>query len=186
LLFAVVISLAVASRLPFETALAQTGLAPPATSEAKPGPKAAGTSATTVSAETVLLLIRSALLTLNDAQQTGNYTVLRDRGAASFRNRNNAAQLSRIFSSLTVRGIDLSSTAILTPNMQSTPVIGSDGRLRIQGYFPGDPVRIDFDLMFEAVGGIWHIYALSVAPVVADANASAKTPAKGPASKAKK
>src|SRR5262245_26287516 len=42
-------------------------------------------------------LVRSALLTLNDANRCGNYTVLRDLAAPDFQARNTAADLARIF-----------------------------------------------------------------------------------------
>src|SRR5579885_3484421 len=46
-------------------------------------------------AEKIVLLLRTTLLTLNDALQTGNFTVLRDKGAPGFRNANTPAQLSQ-------------------------------------------------------------------------------------------
>ena len=47
----------------------------------------------------IVILVRTALLTLNDAVQTGNFTVLRDKGAPGFGEANSAARLSQIFSS---------------------------------------------------------------------------------------
>jgi hypothetical protein len=48
-------------------------------------------------AEKIVLLLRASLLTLNDALQTGNFTVLRDMGAPGFRDANTAARLSQSF-----------------------------------------------------------------------------------------
>ena len=73
-----VLGVLLAGMIPFlpDIALAQTGAAPPAAaSRPEPTPQNAPVA---VPAETVLLLIRSTLLSLNDALQTGNYTVLRD------------------------------------------------------------------------------------------------------------
>jgi hypothetical protein len=50
-----------------------------------------------ISTEQALYLIRSTLLTLNDANRSGNYTVLRDLAAPDFQVRNTAADLSQIF-----------------------------------------------------------------------------------------
>ncbi|MFZ2159602.1 MAG: hypothetical protein WAV72_26250, partial [Bradyrhizobium sp.] len=44
----------------------------------------------------VLVLVRSALLALDQANKTGNYTVLRDLGAPAFQV-NTAARLAEIF-----------------------------------------------------------------------------------------
>jgi hypothetical protein len=173
-LFAFSAVLAAMAHLLVETALAQPGTTSQGAAS-KPAPerqKAIAASATLIPAETALILIRSTLLSLNDAVQTGNYTVLRDRSAPSFRERNTAADLSKIFSDIARRGIELSAVAILTPQMQSAPAIAADGKLLIKGYFAGQPVRIDFELVFEAVGRQWRIYALSVAPVAAPASVS--------------
>ena len=51
-------------------------------------------------AEKIVLLLRTSILTLNDALQTGNFTVLRDMGAPGFRDANTAARLSQSFSDL--------------------------------------------------------------------------------------
>ena len=67
-------------------------------------------------AENIVLLVRNSLITLNDARQTGNFTVLRDRGAPGFREANSAARLSQIFSDLVAKKVDLSAVAALRPN----------------------------------------------------------------------
>jgi hypothetical protein len=119
----------------------------------------------TPSAEQTLILIRATLLSLNDALGTGNYTVLRDLAAPSFREANTAGRLHQIFSDLAGQGIDLSAVAILAPQLPQAPFIDQDKRLRISGIFPGQPVQINFDLRFEAVAGRWRLFSLSVNPV---------------------
>jgi len=34
--------------------------------------------------------------------------------------------------------------------------------LRLTGRFPTKPVRIDFDLLFENIGGQWRLFGISV------------------------
>jgi hypothetical protein len=123
-------------------------------------------------AETIVILIRSALLTLNDAVQTGNFTVLRDRASPSFQATNTAARLAIIFQSLTQQGIDLSAVAVIPPQLTVAPAIDANQRLRITGSFPGKPVRIDFDLMFEVVDDRWRLFGISVNPAQAAADAA--------------
>src|SRR5215468_9312136 len=48
-------------------------------------------------AEAVVILIRTTLLSLNDAMRTGNYTVFRDLASPSFREANSAGRLYQIF-----------------------------------------------------------------------------------------
>ena len=64
-------------------------------------------------AEKIVLWLRVTLITLNDAVQTGNFTVLRDMGAPGFREANTAARLSQSFSDLAAKGVDLSSVSII-------------------------------------------------------------------------
>lgn len=160
--------------VPFHRAMTE-GKAEPTRSGSKPDLKQKTTEGVSVAplspnltppgAEMVLVMIRSTLLTLNDALRTGNYTVLRDLAAPSFRERNTAGRLHQIFSSLSTRGIDLSAAAILAPKFPQAPSIDENKRLRISGYFPGDPVQINFDMSFEVVAGQWRLFGLSVNPL---------------------
>jgi hypothetical protein len=83
-----------------------------------------------------LYLIRSTLLTLNDANRSGNYSVLRDLAAPDFRARNTAADLAAIFADLRARRFDLFAVAIEAPQLAATPSIGPDRMLRLRGHFP--------------------------------------------------
>src|SRR5438093_710192 len=116
------------------------------------------------SAEIIMVLIRSTLLSLNDALRTGNYTVLRDLASPSFRENNSAGRLHEIFSGLSAQRIDLSAVAILAPKLPQAPSVDQNKRLHITGYFPGEPVQLNFELVFEAVANQWRIYGISVNP----------------------
>ncbi len=162
------------------TAQAQSGNQAPAapskkaTAPAKPAP---APQAATPSAETILVLIRATLLRLNDALSSGNYTVMRDLAAPSFAQANSAGRLYQIFANLSARGVELAAVAILPPQLPETPSIDPNGRLRIKGYFPGQPVQIDFDMQFEVVNQRWRLFALSVAPTSVPSSVSAVPPA---------
>lgn len=117
------------------------------------------------SAENILILIRSTLLSLNQAMETGNYTVLRDLASPAFREANSAGKLYQLFANLGAQRISLAAVAILTPKLSQTPYIDPNGRLYIQGFFPGEPVRLDFDLVFEPIGNQWRLLGLRVNPV---------------------
>jgi len=53
-----------------------------------------------ISTEQAVYLVRSALLTLNDANRSGNYTVLRDLASPDFQAKNTAADLTQSFADL--------------------------------------------------------------------------------------
>jgi hypothetical protein len=117
-------------------------------------------------AEKIVLLVRTTLLTLNDALRTGNYTVLRDKGAPSFRDANSAARLGQIFSSLAASGLDLSVVSVMTPQLSEAPRLDqAQGTLNLKGYFPTKPTQIDFEVLYQSVGGHWQVFGLAVQPV---------------------
>jgi hypothetical protein len=119
------------------------------------------------SAETIVVLIRKSLLTLNDAIQTGNFTVLRDVGAPGFRGANSASRLSQIFSSLASQEVDLSGAATGAPQLSEAPVINpKTGLLLLKGWFPGQPLQINFELAYQSVSGSWRLFGIAVKPKV--------------------
>jgi hypothetical protein len=140
--------------------------APPATNpQAHPLAKASQPQVVMPDAEKIVLLLRSTLVTLNDAIQTGNFTVLRDVGAPSFRDANSAARLSQAFSDLASQGVDLSAVTTIAPQLTEAPTLDQQqGMLHLKGYFPGQPVQINFDMLYQAVGGRWRLFGLSVQP----------------------
>jgi hypothetical protein len=116
-----------------------------------------------VSLEQSLYLIRSALLTLNDANRSGNYTVLRDLAAPDFQAKNSAADLAAIFASLRARKLDLFAAALIAPKLSSPPRLDAKRMLHLAGRFPTRPLQIDFNLLFQDVGGQWRLYDIAIA-----------------------
>lgn len=109
-------------------------------------------------------LVWSTLIALDQANRTGNYSVLRDLGSPSFRDANTPARLADIFRQLRQADLGLGQTVRLVPIYDEMPPITEDGRLRLVGSFATRPVGINFDLMFEFVNGAWHIYEISIGP----------------------
>lgn len=117
--------------------------------------------------EVVLGLTRAALLTLNDALLTGNFTVLRDVGARGFREANNAARLSQLFSSLATQKADLSAVATVAPKYSAAPALEANGLLRLTGSFDLSSAVFDFTLLFQNEAGRWRLFGISVQPNLA-------------------
>ena len=130
-------------------------------------------------AEQLVLLIRLSLLTLNDAIQTGNYSVLRDRGGPAFRRANSAAGLARIFTTLEAQRPDLAAVATMAPQLSEAQILGPEQLLQIKGHFPTQPLRIDFQLIYEPAEGQWQLFGLSVGAARVAAQAS-PAPAQAP------
>jgi hypothetical protein len=108
------------------------------------------------------MLIRTTLIALNQANQTGNYSVLRDLGTPQFQSLNNDARLAEIFASLRNRKLDLSPLLFFDPKLIREPALQAGGLLRLTGYIPTDPERILFDMGFERVGDQWRLSAIVI------------------------
>ena len=105
------------------------------------------------SAETLLILIRNTVIALNQANMTGNYTVLRDLGTPAFQSANSAARLGSAFMSLRDQNLDLSAVLLVTPQVTTTPTVDAQSTLHLAGFFPLSPQQLNFDLMFQPVNG---------------------------------
>jgi hypothetical protein len=109
----------------------------------------------------VLILIRETLLALDQANKTGNYTVLRDLGAPEFQ-ANSAARLAEIFAQQRRDNVDLSGVAVIDPQLTLLPQIEENGMMRMAGFFPSVPTQVNFELLYAPVGGRWRLFGLSV------------------------
>ena len=109
-----------------------------------------------------LFLVRSTLSALNDANRTGNYTVLRDLAAPSFQAAHSPADLALVFAELRRNQIDLAAAALIAPRLNPTPAVEQGRPMQLIGYLATEPRRIVFDLRFEPIGGHWRLSGLSV------------------------
>ncbi len=141
-------------------------------SAAKPAEQKSGSGAAMPDDIKLNLLIRTSIIALNHANQTGNYTVLQNLGAPGFRAANDSARLAQIFAALRKRRLDLSPILYFTPKLFGRPIIGPDGLLRMAGFFPTSPERVNFQLVFQQVEGQWRIYGIGVTTSRADATAA--------------
>jgi hypothetical protein len=121
-------------------------------------------------------LVRSTLMTLNDADRSGNYSVLRDLAAPEFQARNSAADLAQSFLDLRRRKFDLFTVSFATPQFNSAPQVDANGRIRLMGFFPTRPLQIKFDLIFQSVDGEWKLLAISIATPEAPKDLSSASP----------
>jgi hypothetical protein len=117
-------------------------------------------------------MIRTAIVALNQANQTGNYTVLRDLGTASFRLTNDSARLAEVFQALRKRQIDLSPVLFFTPKLLQQPVMDPRGLIRLVGFFETAPERVNFDIYYLWEMGQWRLFGVGVVMSPADATAA--------------
>jgi hypothetical protein len=149
----------------------------PALAQQQPAPKPAQ-----IDRNGVLMLVRSALLALDHANKTGNYTVLRDIGAPGFQS-NTAARLAEIFAKQRNDKLDLSGVSVIDPQLSLLPQIEANGMMRMAGFFPSVPSQVNFELLFAPVDGQWRLFGLSVS--VGQSAPAAPAPPEPPPSAAK-
>ena len=125
------------------------------------------------------IMIKTTLIAYNQANQTGNYSVLRDLGSPSFQKANTPARLAEIFQAERYRNVDLSPVVILAPKLVQPAAIDAQGRLVLVGIFDSKPEQVSFTLGYEVVDGFWKLFAIGVKTGVAQAEA--EPPAKSKA-----
>jgi len=113
-----------------------------------------------------LILIRSSLIAFNHANITGNYNVLQALGSQNFRTANPPEKLAKLFLPFRTNSVDISPTLVLNPALSRQPVI-ENGRLRLVGSFPSQPMAVSFDLLFEQSNLQWKLFGVSVSLVPA-------------------
>jgi hypothetical protein len=149
-------------------------------------PQQAQPQASVPDANKLAILIHTSLIALNQANLTGNYSVLRDLAAPGFQQANSPAKLAEIFSQLRRQGLDLSPTVLFTPKLVRHPAVDERGLLTLSGFFDTQPQRVEFDLLFQPVGGDWRLFGIRATTAPASpqtADAGERTPAAQPAAK---
>ena len=112
---------------------------------------------------TLSKLLWSTMAAVDQANKTGNYSVLRDLGSTGFQANNNAASLAGVFAAIRTQRIDLSNTLLLAPTYEFRPAMIEPGILRMRGRFPLRPTAIGFDLIYEWQDG-WRLHGVSIVP----------------------
>ena len=158
-------------------ASAETAAKPPAPA---PAPQAQ------IDRNGLLILVRNALSALDQANKTGNYTVLRDLAAPGFATANNPARLGEIFANLRRDKVDLSGALVMEPQLTIMPEITQNGMLHFAGFFPSASSRLNFEMLFAPVDGQWRLFGLGANLGSSAPAAPVPPPAAAPAPAAKK
>jgi hypothetical protein len=110
----------------------------------------------------VEVLVKTSLLSFNDANITGNYSVLHDKLSKPFRQEYPPEKLKEAFKEFNEKNIDIELIAALKPTYEPLPSIDSEGKLVVKGYFPTEPIRVNFNLAFIPSDGEWKLIRLNV------------------------
>lgn len=102
------------------------------------------------------ILIKTTLLTFNDANLTGNYTVLHARLAKAFRDKVTPDGLKAAFKVFADQKADLGLISAMAPFVSSEAKINAArGSLELRGSFATKPSRVTYELDFLPSEGEW-------------------------------
>jgi hypothetical protein len=108
------------------------------------------------------ILIKTSLLTLNDANLTGNYTVLHAKLAKPFREQFSPDRLRQLFKGIADKKVDWGLIAAKSPIATSETDIDQRGALLLRGYFDTEPSRLFYELDLLPSEGEWKPIRLYV------------------------
>ena len=114
------------------------------------------------SERTLEVLVKTSLLSFNDANVTGNYAVLHEKLSKPFRQEFPPEKLKEAFKEFIEKNIDIELIAALKPIYEPASSIDSEGKLLVKGYFPTEPIRVNFNLAFIPSDGEWKLIRLNV------------------------
>jgi hypothetical protein len=107
-----------------------------------------------------LILIRSDLVALQQANDTGIYATLAALGTQRFQADNPPAKLAQTFAPL--RSYNLSSVLVLEPKFTQLPTLHPDHSMAMAGFFTSDGYVISFELAYAPENGRWRLAAINV------------------------
>jgi hypothetical protein len=118
------------------------------------------------------VMVKTSLLTFNDANLTGNYAVMHARMAKPFREKFSADTLKQAFKAFAGHHIDIVAARPIVPTEEAR--IAGNGTLMLRGYFDTTPSRLSYELDFAASEGEWKLIRIDVkvkGPSTSDAGA---------------
>src|SRR5882724_11796650 len=87
-------------------------------------------------------LVKSSLMSLNDANLTGDYRVFHARLSEPFRKQYTPAKLRETFKEFNEKNVDIDIVTAMAPTFEQPPFIDHEGRLVLIGFFPTEPTRV--------------------------------------------
>ncbi|HEY6024308.1 MAG TPA: hypothetical protein VIV34_09045 [Pseudolabrys sp.] len=123
----------------------------------------AGAENTVPSAPLQEILIKTSLLTFNDANLTGNYSVMHAKLAKAFRDKTTPDRLKQAFKGFADQKIDFSLIAAMPPVASGEAKIDEQrNALVLRGYFATKPSRVSYELYFLPSEGEWKLAQIDV------------------------
>lgn len=109
-------------------------------------------------------LLWSTIAAVDHANQSGNYSVLRDISAQGFQIQFNPARLTELFAGLRRLDVDLSNAFLVPPTYYEAPQMVAKDTFRARGLFQLRPVAIQFEAYYQWEQGRWKLFGIELKP----------------------
>jgi hypothetical protein len=108
------------------------------------------------------ILIKTTLMTFNDANLTQNYTVLHSKLSKPFRDQFSPDRLKEVFKPFVEQKIDIDLIAAKTPVADKPAEVDDRGVLSLNGHFDTTPSHVFYDLGYVMSDGEWKPIKINV------------------------
>ena len=109
-------------------------------------------------------LVWSTMVMVDQANRSGNYSVMRDSSASGFQIQNDAARLAEIFAPIRAMRVDLSNSLVIAPTYTAGPTLLQADVFNVKGFFGLRPTPIVFDFYYQWEQGRWKLFGISIQP----------------------
>lgn len=107
------------------------------------------------------MLVRTVFVSLGQAIETGNYSMLRDLAAPGFRKRYSEAGLEHALAPLRQADVQFGDAVLTVPTIDQFER-QDEGLIEIAGAWPGAPQPLRFRFLFQAASGAWQLLGFDV------------------------
>ena len=108
------------------------------------------------------ILIRTTLMTFNDANLTGNYAVLRAKASREFQDQLTLDDIAKAFKKFRDLAVNIESIVADEIASYEDATIDKSGILSLVGAFKDDEKRVRYKLSFVQNKGRWKLLAIDV------------------------
>ena len=108
------------------------------------------------------VLIRTTLLTFNDANMANNYAVMLARASKQFQSQFTTDKLAASFEVMRKNKLFFEEVATADYDSSEKAVIDKEGALVLVGVFKTDDLQVKYNLRYVQDGGAWKMIGLNV------------------------
>ena len=107
-------------------------------------------------------LILDSLLDFNKALQEQSFDSFHAKISRAWQEQITSDKLKEVFQQFIDKKLDIASIKTVDPILSEPPQINSDGLLVLQGYYPTQPLKVNFRLKYVYEHPMWKLFGINV------------------------